>query len=169
MKTLSVRCLALLLLFLSATPSVAAPVRSWVGLNVGLLSGDVELPCAVPNRDCSEVGLFSSFGVNLTLAGNAAFRLRGVVAFERARERPYETAALIGAKLSRSWYGLIGAGRIHNADDDFEGNADGLAWELLYAPPTKRGAGFEFSLLGNAGPDVDYLGFSLGLRFGKLR
>lgn len=169
MKTLPVRCLSLILLVLTATPSFAAPVRSWVGLNVGLLSGDVDVPCTAPNSDCKEGGLFPSFGANLTLAGSAAFRLRGVVAGEGTRERPYETAALIGAKLSRSWYGLIGAGRIHNADDDFEGIADGLAWELLYAPPTKRGAGFEFSLLGNAGPDVDYLGFGLGLRFGKLR
>lgn len=157
-----------LILLLAATETFAAG-RSWLGFNIGLVSGNVDTPCTIPGDDCSEGGVFPSFGANLTFASTGAFRLRGVVAGEDTRKRPHEVAALVGAKLSRSWYGLIGAGRIFNPDDNFDGNASGLAWEFVYAPSTKNSTGFEFSLLGNNGADVDYGGLSLGLRFGKLR
>lgn len=169
MKTPLTRYGLALVLLLTTLPTTAAGGRSWVGFNLGLVSGDVDLPCTVPGSDCSEGGIYPSFGANLTFAGKGAFRLRGVVAGENTRERPHEIAALIGAKLSRSWYGLVGAGRIFNPDDNFEGHASGVAWELVYAPPTQSSAGFEFSILGSSGSDVDYGGFSLGLRFGKLR
>lgn len=163
------RALVLMLLLVS-TQTFAAQGRSWLGLNLGLVSGDVDTPCLPPTGgDCSEAGVFPSFGANLTFAGTGAFRLRGVVAGENTRKRPHEVATLVGAKLSRNWYGLIGAGRIFNPDDNFDGTASGLAWEFVYAPPTTSSSGFEFSFFGNTGADVDFGGFSLGVRFGKLR
>ena len=153
--------------------STTAGARSWVGVNAGIVTGDVNVPCgSVEVGDgCSEGGMFTSLGGNLTFAGQAALRLRAIRANEDTDHMPYETAALLGLRLGKrsNWYGFVGPGRIMHADDDFQGIAHGMAWELVRAAPEQDGMGFEFSLYGNTGPDVDFTGIALGLRFGNLR
>jgi len=149
----------------------AERTRVWVGIGAGMLSGDVEVPCgAAPGGGCSEHGNFISYSANFTVAGPIALRVRAIRANEETDRTPYETAALLGLRLGRSnWYGLLGPGRIRHADDSFQGEAHGLAWEILRAAPSDGAVGFEFALHGNSGSEVDFAGFSLGLRFGSLR
>lgn len=154
----------------AALPRARETPRAWFGLNFGLVSGDVDIPCATPgDRDCSEGGVFTSFGANLTIAGPVAARLRAVHANEDTEQKPVETAILVGPRLGQDFYALIGASTVHNPDDDLRGNADGVAWELLYAPGSLSDAGVEVSLHGAAGSDLRYGGISIGFRFGKLR
>ena len=147
------------------------PARSWFGLNTGLVSGSVELPCSGgASGDCDESGLFQTYGVNLTVAGRTALRLRAMRAEEKTDHKPYETAVLFGPRLGRShWYGLVGVGRIMHPDDDYAGDVTGLAWEFVRARPTRDGLGFEFSIHGNSFGDASFVGVAVGLRLGKLR
>jgi hypothetical protein len=149
----------------------ARPGRAWIGVGTGLVSGDVDIPCGGgTGGDCSESGVFQSYSANVTFAGEAALRFRGIRAEEETDRTPYETAALIGARFGRSnWYGLVGAGRIRHADDSFVGDARGFAWEILFAPSSRGPVGFELSFQGNNGRDVDFTAFNVGMRFGKLR
>jgi hypothetical protein len=152
---------------LPPAPKAKRPgVMAWFGLNIGLVSGDVEIPCATR---CSEGGVFTSFGANLTFAGPVAVRLRAVHANEDTEHRPLETAALIGPRLGKDFYLLVGASTVHNPDDDYPGNADGIAWELVYAPLSLSDTGLEITLHGATGDDLSYSGISAGFRFGKVR
>lgn len=143
--------------------------RGWFGLNAGLVAGDVKVPCGDPSAsDCSEGGWFSSFGLNLTFAGPMAVRLRAVRANEDTEDPPLELAALVGPHVGNDFYLMLGASNVSHPDDDFEGgDADGVAWELLFAPRTLSGAGVEISLHGAQGSDLDYQGVSIGFRFGN--
>jgi hypothetical protein len=147
------------------------PVRRWIGVNVGLVSGSVDVPCGGGGGDCSEGGVFPALGVNFTATGRHAFRLRVVRAEEdNTRHKPYELAALVGTRLGRShWYGLVGAGRINHPDDEHEERVTGVAWEFVRARPTADDVGLEFAVLGNTGGEADYWGVAIGARFGKLR
>ena len=146
--------------------------RSWFGVNTGLVGGSVELPCppGTPG-DCGEGGVFATWGVNVTVVGKMALRLRAMRAEEEGTDhKPYEMAVLFGTRLGRShWYGLIGPGRIVHPDDEYEGSVTGLAWEFVRARPTNSGIGFEFSVYGNSLGDATFSGVALGARFGKLR
>ena len=149
------------------------PVRSWLGLNFGIVSGNVEVPCSGvgPPDGCSEGGVFPTLGLNFTVTGKHALRLRAVRAEEEnTRHKPYELAALVGTRIGRShWYGLVGAGRINHPDDENEASTTGLAWEFVRARPTADEVGFEFAVQGNSLGEADFWGVALGLRFGKLR
>jgi hypothetical protein len=153
-----------------ALPPVPKAQRSgmlaWFGLNIGLVSGDIDIPCA---SRCSEGGVFTSFGANLTFAGPVALRLRAVHANEDTSHPPLETAALVGPRFGQDFYLLVGASTVHNPDDDYPGNADGIAWELLYAPRSLSDTGLEITLHGANGDDLSYSGISIGFRFGKVR
>jgi len=153
-----------------ALPGPKDSVRTWFGLNFGLVSGSIDLPCASPgDSDCSEDGTFTSFGANVTVAGPVAARLRAVHGNEDTDKRPLETAILVGPRIAQDFYVMIGASTVHNADDEYPGDADGIAWELVYAPTSLAGAGMEVSLHGATGDDLTYGGISFGMRFGKLR
>ena len=155
---------------LPPAPKAARPgFMAWFGLNIGLVSGDIDLPCASPGDGCSEGGVFTSFGANVTFAGPVAVRLRAVHANEDTDHRPVEAAALIGPRLGKDFYLLVGASTVYNPDDDYPGNADGVAWELVYAPLSLSGTGFEITLHGAEGDDLSYSGISAGFRFGKVR
>lgn len=179
------RTVALILLpmalVLSAAPSWAGgrhshrhgpqPVRAWIGVGTGIAIGSVDIECS-GGGDCSESGPFQTYSANVTIAGPMALRLRGIRAAEDESNgrTPYETAALLGGRFGRSnWYGLVGAGRIRHPDDNFRGDASGFAWEILFAPSGSGGAGLELSFQGNAGEEVDFAAFNLGMRFGALR
>ena len=157
---------------LAAAPADAAPgqgrTRSWFGLNVGMVSGSVDMQCA-GGGDCSEGGVFPSYGLNFTVAGEMALRLRAIRAEEDTEHKPFEVAALVGPRLGRKWYALAGFGQIRNADDNYVGNSTGMAWEFVRAAPTQSGTGLEFSVHGNAFGDATFIGASIGLRFGNLR
>lgn len=147
----------------------SAPGYSWLSLNAGVVSGSVDVPCGASETDggCEESGVFGTYGAALTLAGKGALRFRMIRANEDTENKPYETAALVGTRVGNPkshWYALVGIGTIHNADDDYSGTATGLAWEILLAEP---GSNFELSFNGNTGPDVDFVGASIGLRFGN--
>ena len=150
--------------------------RAWIGVGGGITWGSVDEPCAPASTsdDCEESGGFGSYSANVTVSGRrgAALRVRGLRASgsENGARTPYETAALVGSRFGRSnWYGLVGAGRILHPDDGFVGDAHGFAWEILFAPASRGPVGFELSFLGNAGEDVDFIGFNTGLRFGSMR
>lgn len=149
--------------------------RAWIGVGAGVGFATVDVPCSPGSfdNDCSESGDLRTYSANLTASGrNAAVRVRAVRDQDKGNDRrtPYETAALIGSRFGRSnWYGLVGAGRIRHADDRFSGDANGFAWEILFAPSSDGGAGLELSFHGNTGRDVDYTAFNLGMRFGAVR
>ena len=148
------------------------PTRSWLGLNTGLVSGSVDLPCpGGASGDCGEDGVFQTYGINFTVAGKMALRLRAMRAEEEHTDhKPYEIAVLAGPRLGHShWYGLIGPGRIVHPDDEYPGSVTGLAWELVRARPTQSGVGFELSFYGNSFGDAGFMGVAVGVRFGKLR
>lgn len=152
------------------------PVRMWVGVGVGVGWGAVDVPCQQNNfgSDCREEGTLNTYTANATLAGrNGAVRIRGLRQTDKGDDSrtPYETAALIGTRFGRSsWYGLAGYGRVMHADDDFqEDEASGFAWEILFAPASDGPTGFELSFQGNAGEDVDFVAFNVGMRLGALR
>jgi hypothetical protein len=147
------------------------PTRSWFGLNVGIVSGSVDVPCGGVGTGCSEGGVLPTLGANFTVTGRHALRLRVVRAEEdNTRHKPYELAALVGTRLGKShWYGLVGAGRMNHPDDEHEASVTGLAWEFVRARPTADDVGFEFAVQGNTGGEADFWGVAVGARFGKLR
>lgn len=167
LAALALLCVAPPLFAQSKTKSAGGSM-TWLGLDLGLLSGSVDVPCQGSGSNCSEGGVFGSSSVNFTVAGPAAFRLRAVRAEEYTQNRPYELAALGGGRIGRRWYGLIGVGVIKNVDDDYDRDATGLAWEFLYARRSRSSVGFEFSFHGNYAKDVSYAGISFGLRLGDL-
>ena len=151
-----------------APPKNTDNLRAWIGLGIGVVSGDIEVPCSDPSASgCSEGGVFTSFGFNLTMAGPIAGRLRLVHANEDTKKPPIELGVLIGPRLGDDFYVLVGHSNVSHPDDDYEGDAAGVAWELLYAPRS-LGSSIEISLHGATGDDLDYSGLSFGLRFGKL-
>lgn len=157
----------------TSAPSAPAAARSgpnaWVGFNAGLLVGSVDLPCGPGSSgDCDEGGVFGSYGLNFTIAGDMALRVRGVRADENTANKPEEIAAMVGPQVNDGVYVLLGAGRIRNPDNDYPGNTSGLAWELLFAPRSRSGVSFEGSVQGNHFGDAQYAGISVGIRFGKL-
>lgn len=174
MKQLAPLVLGLLLVGLAQPVMAKSPKRdtgmSWVGVDTGIMLGTVEIDCPATSSDsdCSEGGIFQTLGINFTAADEGAFRLRGVVSLERTDRRPFEVAALVGARMGRNWYALLGPGVIHNVDNDYDGNAIGLAWEILLAPRRPTSAGLDLSFQGNVGPDVQFFNFSIGMRFGDL-
>jgi hypothetical protein len=147
----------------------ASGPKVWLGLNAGLLIGSVDLRCGPgTSGDCDEAGMFGSYGLNFTVAGDLALRVRGVRADESTADKPEEIAVMVGPQFNEGVYFVFGAGRIRNPDDDYSGDASGLAWELLIAPPTRSGLSFEASVQGNHFGDAQYAGISVGIRFGKL-
>lgn len=144
--------------------------KTWLGLNVGLLAGSVDIPCGAGSSsgDCDEAGVFASYGLNFTVAGEVALRLRAVRAEENTARKPTEIAALVGPQINEGVYVLLGFGKIRNPDDEYDGDSNGLAWELLFAPPSSSGVSFEASVHGNHFGDAEYGGLSIGFRFGKL-
>lgn len=145
---------------------------AWVGMGLGVLSGTVDYDCPPPDSgNCSESGAYGTYTANVTVAGPVVFRARGVRTQDRVDGRtPYEVAALVGGRFGRSpWYGLVGAGRVRHADDNVPDANEGVAWEILMAPGSSGGAGFEMSFHGHLGTHVDFVGFSAGMRFGLLR
>ena len=162
----------------TVTDETAAPpelpegaAKTWLGLSTGFAIGGVDLPCTgAAVSSCSETGMFSTYGLSLTFAGEMALRLRAVRANEHDEHKPVETAVLVGPRLSKSLYFLLGVGSIHNPDDEYAGDSTtGLAWEFLIADPTPSGVSFEASLHGNHLGDAQYGGLSIGVRFGKMR
>ena len=148
-------------------PKTADGARAWVGLGVGLVWGDVEVPCdGLGAGDCSEGGVFTSFNLNVTVAGPFAARLRAVHANEDTSKPPLEVAALVGPRVGDVFYVMVGASNVSHPDDDYSGDAKGVAWELLFAP---AGSSVEFSLHGASGGDLDYSGLSLAVRLGNRR
>lgn len=142
--------------------------RVWLGLNLGLVTGSVDVPCGNPSdSDCSEGGIFTSFGTNLTYAGPVALRLRAVRANEDTDHPPVEFAALVGPRVTDGVYALIGVSNVTHPDDELDGDATGVAWELVFAPRSQSGTGVELMLHGAVGSDLDYTGASLGFRFGN--
>lgn len=153
----------------SARPAPASGQKAWLGLTAGLLVGSVDIPCGSGSSgDCDEGGMFGSYGLNLTLAGDLALRLRAVRADENTEDKPEEIAAMAGPQVNEGVYVLVGVGRIRNPDNDYDGDTSGLAWELLFAPPSASGLSFEASVHGNHFGDAQYAGISIGIRFGKL-
>jgi hypothetical protein len=153
----------------SAPAAARSGPNAWVGFNAGLLVGSVELPCGPGSSgDCDEAGVFGSYGLNFTIAGDMALRVRGVRADENTEKEPEEIAAMVGPQVNEGVYVLVGVGRIRNPDNDYSGNASGLAWELLFVPPSRSSLSFEASLQGNHFGDAQYAGISVGIRFGKL-
>jgi hypothetical protein len=151
-----------------APPKGSDNVRAWFGLGIGLVAGDVAVPCSDPGASgCSEGGVFTSFDLNITVAGPIAARLRAVHANEDTGHPPIEFAGLVGPRLGDDFYFLVGLSNVSHPDDDYRGDAKGVAWELLYAPRS-LGSSIEISLHGATGDDLDYSGLSFGLRFGKL-
>lgn len=148
--------------------------RAWLGVGAGAGFGSVDIPCTAPsNYDCDESSTLGTYSANLTMTGRrTGIRLRAVRAQDKGSDSrtPYEMAAMVGSRFGPSnWYGFVGAGRILHADDEFQGDAHGFAWEFVFAPASSGGMGFELSFQGNAGRDVDYGLFNLGVRFGKLQ
>ena len=149
--------------------------RFWIGVGTGAAWGSVNHPCSSgsTSNDCSNIGDLRTYSANITMTGpHTALRLRGVREVDKGKSdrTPYEEAALIGSRFgSSNWYGMAGFGRIVHPADNFQGDASGFAWEILFAPSTEGGAGLELSFHGNAGSDVEYVAFTLGLRLGALR
>lgn len=149
------------------SPKAADGVRAWVGLGAGIVWGDVDVPCGDPSTGgCTEGGLFTSFNLNVTVAGPVAARLRAVHANEDTSKPPVEVAALVGPRLGAGIYVMVGASNVSHPDDDYSGDAKGVAWELLFA---SAGSSIEFSLHGASGSDLDYSGVSLAARLGGRR
>ncbi len=156
----------------ATTEQPPATHSAWLGVNAGLAIGWIDLRC--PGAACNESGLLGTYGLNLTYAGALGVRLRGVRGNEPDRagdnpKEPFEAAVLVGPRLGASGsYLLIGLGTIRNPDDEYpRDHATGLAWEFLIADRKLSGVGFEASILGNHLGDAQYLGISLGMRFGS--
>jgi hypothetical protein len=159
------------------TPPRPKPVGggAWFGIGTGVLHGTVEYDCV--SGKCDEQGIINTYSANFTAAGPMAARVRATRSRrkdgEDANGNPrtaYETAALIGPRFGQSpWYGLIGVGRIRHADDNVPQKIEGFSWEILMAPRTAGNAGFELSFHGHNSRHLEFVGFSLGMRFGALR
>ena len=150
--------------------------RIWVGIGTGVGYATVDVACSSGffGSDCTQQGDLRTYSANITLAGpHTAFRLRGIRDQDRGGDArtAYEEAVLIGPRFGRSnWYGMLGYGRIRHVDDDFpKYKAEGLAWEILFAPSSRGATGLELSFQGNSGKDVDFVGFTLGFRVGAMR
>jgi hypothetical protein len=150
--------------------------RFWVGAGAGGGWATVDVPCpggSTSDYDCTEEGQLATYSANVTLAGPyTAVRVRGVRQQDKGRDSrtPYEEAVMVGSRFGRSnWYGFVGAGRIQHADDEFEGDTHGFAWEIVFAPESHTALGFELSFQGEAGEDVDFFAANIGARFGLLR
>ncbi len=154
-------------------------MRIWAGLGTGFGYGWIDTRCGSSGfgAECSEQGLLNTYSANFTVAADngMALRLRGVRASESGNDEhtPYETAAMIGARFGRSsWYGLFGAGVLHDVDDDFvkgDDSVTGLAWEVIFAPSADGPMGLELGFQGNSGEHADFVAFNIGVRFGALR
>lgn len=154
-------------------------LQLWVGLGTGLSYGWVDTDCdpSGVGPECSEEGLLSTYIGNFTVAADngMTLRLRGVRASDRGSDEhvPYETAAMVGARFGRSsWYGLFGAGVLHNVDDEFVKGDDtvtGLAWEVMFAPASNGPMGMELGFQGNSSEHAGFIAFNVGVRFGALR
>ena len=154
-------------------------LQVWAGLGTGLAYGWVETNCGSSGvgAECSEQGVINTYIGNFTVASanGMALRLRGVRASESDNDErtPYETAAMVGFRFGRSsWYGLFGAGVLHNVDDDFVKGDDevtGLAWEVVFAPSTYGPMGLELGFQGNSSEYADFIAFNIGVRLGALR
>ena len=154
-------------------------MQVWVGLGTGLSYGWVDTDCdpSGVGPECSEEGLLSTYIGNFTVAADngMTLRLRGVRAADRGSDEhvPYETAAMVGARFGRSsWYGLFGAGVLHNVDDEFVKGDDtvtGLAWEVMFAPASNGPMGMELGFQGNSSEHAGFIAFNVGVRFGALR
>lgn len=157
------------------TEHVLSP-RFWLGVSAGVGYGNAEVPCQTSTfgyEDCHEEGITNTYAANITLSGpRTALRLRGVRDADKGDERrtPYETAALVGMRMGRSnWYAFAGYGQIHHVDDRFvEDHASGFAWEFVFAPASRAISGFELSISGQSGEEVDWIGTNIGARFGLL-
>ncbi|MGH8443078.1 MAG: hypothetical protein ACRETF_09280 [Nevskiaceae bacterium] len=156
----------------------ASGMRIWGGLGTGISYAWAETVCSPSfGAECSEQGLLNTYMANFTVSANNGMtvRLRGVRATDPGSDQhvPYETAALIGSRFGRSnWYGLFGAGVLHNVDDEFvkgDESTTGLAWEVIFAPSTDSPMGLELGFQGNAGNYADFIAFNFGVRFGALR
>lgn len=150
--------------------------RAWIGVGAGVGYASVDVPCQQNffGSDCREEGITGTYSANITLSGpQTALRLRGVRDADKGdnARTPYETAALIGSRFGYSnWYGFAGYGRVRHPHDRYtEGNAEGFAWEIVFAPSSTGATGLELSFQGNNGHDLDYVAFNLGMRFGALR
>jgi hypothetical protein len=147
--------------------------RQWLGLGAGAGFANIDLPCSFGSSgECDESGHVGTYSANLTLMGpHTGVRLRGIRAQDKHDDErtPYELAAMLGSRFGYSnWYGFLGAGRIQHPDDEFVGDANGFAWEFVFAPSSSTGTGFELSFQGNAGSEVDFVLFNLGARFGRI-
>lgn len=148
---------------------------AWLSLGAGLAGGNVDLPCnpAAGNDECEEDGTLPTLTAALTMGRDQALRLRVTdYAEAQTEDTPRELALSIGTRLSDggSWLAFIGGSRILHPDDDFEGRADGVNLELVYAPvhSGRSPLGFEFGLHYHRSKDVAGGGLMLGLRFGRL-
>jgi hypothetical protein len=144
----------------------APPSRGWLGVNLGLVAGDVDnTQCSDGTYECSEGGILRAYGLNLTVASKNAFRVRAILADEdNTDDKPVAMAVLVGPRLGRSpWYAMVGFGHVENPDDDYRGGANGLAYEFLLAP----GAPIEFSVYGQTLGDVSFTGVAFGFRMGN--
>ena len=150
--------------------------RFWVGVGGGAGYASVDVPCESTffGDDCTEEGSVHTYSANVTLSGpHTALRLRGIRDSDKGDDArtPYEMAAMLGSRFGYSnWYGFLGYGRTLHADDRYlEGDAEGMAWEIVFAPSSQGATGLELGFQGNSGHDVDFVRFNLGLRFGALR
>jgi hypothetical protein len=150
--------------------------RMWLGVGTGVGYAHAEVTCSGGGfgAECSEEGLVNTYAANLTLSSPRGLtaRLRGLRDTDKGDDvhTPYEVAALVGTRFGRSgWYGMAGYGRIYHPDDRFPRNhTGGLAWEILFAPATDGPVGLELGFQGNNGHYVDYVAFTIGMRFGAL-
>jgi hypothetical protein len=149
-------------------------LQVWLGLGTGLTRDWIETPCAASGAG-NECSVLNTYTGNFTVVADngLALRLRGVRASDSSHDpyAPYETAAMIGARIGRSgWHALFGPGVLHNVDNDFvQGDVTGLAWEVMFAPRTHGPIGLELGILGNAAEHADFVAFNIGVRFGALR
>lgn len=149
--------------------------RAWVSVGAGAAAGTVKYPCDASNtsNDCSGAGTFGTYSANATITGPySALRVRGIREMDRDGNRhvPYEEAVLIGSRFGRSdWYGLAGYGRVVHPDDKHPDDTHGFAWDIVYAPSSLALTGIELSFQGDLGPDVEFFGVGVGMRFGVLR
>lgn len=156
---------------LALAPAVWAETESatWVEVQAGPIIGAVDVP-PCPQGGCGDVGVLPAYMVSFThRSGAGALRIRGVRVDESGTSPdPRELAFMVGGLLNDSVLLTVGGGRIFDADDERPAPVWGLAWELAFAPLQSSGPGFAFSLLGNVGKEVGYLGIGLGIRFGDL-
>lgn len=160
----------LLIVAMAALPPAPALAQSWFNLGVGIGSGEVEYPCGGTTcREASSLRLLTS---GFTVVDDLAMRLRYTGSGEFTENPPRELAGMLGVPLGgdadTGVIAFVGWGRIFNADDDFDGHADGVAMELLLARGGSGTVGTEFTLAGNLSGDVSYVAAMFSLRFGNL-